>query len=148
MIPTLSLPPPVSATTLYLRRAHQVASILLQLAPEGNPSGAGSKGASGNGVYYTLTTFPAPPPLPRLTCALHTNNIPPGSPVYGESNVQDSIAWQNVFEDAISFSSFLLQGQTTRIIGYQAVFNNVSGLGGRERGEEERRRGEAVEVNW
>ena len=127
MIPTLSLPP-VSATTLYLRRAHQVASILLQLAPEGNPSGAGSKGASGNGVYYTLTTFPAPP-LPRLTCALHTNNIPPSSPVYGESNVQDSIAWQNVFEDAISISSFLLQGQTTRIIGYQAVFNNVSGLG-------------------
>ena len=58
-----------------------------------------------------------------------TTNIPPGSPVYGESNVQDSIAWQNVFEDAISFSSFLLQGQTTRIIGYQAVFNNVSGLG-------------------
>ena len=77
-----------------------------------------------------------------------TTNIPPGSPVYGESNVQDSIAWQNVFEDAISISSFLLQGQTTRIIGYQAVFNNVSGLGGRERGEEERRRGEAVEVNW
>ena len=90
-----------------------------------------------------------------------TTNIPPGSPVYGESNVQDSIAWQNVFEDAISISSFLLQGQTTRIIGYQAVFNNVSGLGGRERGrregegEEERERGrregegeeEAVELN-
>ena len=61
--------------------------------------------------------------------------------------MQDSIAWQNVFEDAISISSFLLQGQTTRIIGYQAVFNNVSGLGGRERGrregegEEERRKG-------
>ena len=56
--------------------------------------------------------------------------------------MQDSIAWQNVFEDAISISSFLLQGQTTRIIGYQAVFNNVSGLGGRERG---RREGEGEE---
>ena len=81
--------------------------------------------------------------------------------MYGESNVQDSIAWQNVFEDAISISSFLLQGQTTKIIGYQAVFNNMSGLGGREKGrreggeeereerkrggEEERRRGREEE---
>ena len=48
-----------------------------------------------------------------------------------------------MFEDAISISSFLLQGQTTKIIGYQAVFNNMSGLGGREKGREreERRRG-------
>ena len=77
-----------------------------------------------------------------------SNSVTTGSPVYGESNVQDGIARQNEFENTISISSLLLLCQTTGIVGNQAVFNNMSGLGRREGGgrEGERREERGIEV--
>ena len=65
------------------------------------------------------------------TTTVCSNEIVTGVPVYGEGKLQDSVAWQNKFEDTICLSPLLLFCQFMSITGNQAVFNNMSGLDGR-----------------